>query len=161
MICSGFAQALTLLSTVLKEQGASALAIEGYGLRAHRQAITAAGLATPVLGVDDAGARVGQLAGTRGQRRAPDPVAPVPGGRATGRAAPERGAEVGGHGGLLIEDDYDGEFRYDRRPIGALQGLRPTLSSTPARLKTPGPGAPPRLDRAARPARHCVVEAKP
>lgn len=25
----------------------------------------------------------------------------------------------------IIEDDYDGEFRYDRRPIGALQGLDP------------------------------------
>lgn len=27
--------------------------------------------------------------------------------------------------GLLIEDDYDAEFRYDRRPIAALQGLAP------------------------------------
>ncbi len=25
----------------------------------------------------------------------------------------------------IVEDDYDGEFRYDRRPIGALQGLDP------------------------------------
>ena len=28
-------------------------------------------------------------------------------------------------GGLIIEDDYDGEFRYDRRPVGALQALAP------------------------------------
>jgi GntR family transcriptional regulator/MocR family aminotransferase len=28
-------------------------------------------------------------------------------------------------GGLILEDDYDGEFRYDRRPVGALQGLDP------------------------------------
>jgi len=27
--------------------------------------------------------------------------------------------------GLVIEDDYDAEFRYDRPPIGALQGLGP------------------------------------
>jgi GntR family transcriptional regulator/MocR family aminotransferase len=27
--------------------------------------------------------------------------------------------------GLVLEDDYDGEFRYDRRPVGALQGLDP------------------------------------
>ncbi len=26
---------------------------------------------------------------------------------------------------LIIEDDYDGEFRYDRQPIGALQGTAP------------------------------------
>src|SRR6185437_2864923 len=30
-----------------------------------------------------------------------------------------------GTGGLLIEDDYDGEFRYDRQPTGALQALAP------------------------------------
>ncbi|NEE40934.1 PLP-dependent aminotransferase family protein, partial [Streptomyces sp. SID7982] len=28
-------------------------------------------------------------------------------------------------GGLILEDDYDGEFRYDRQPVGALQGLDP------------------------------------
>ena len=28
-------------------------------------------------------------------------------------------------GGLVIEDDYDGEFRYDRRAVGALQGMAP------------------------------------
>lgn len=28
-------------------------------------------------------------------------------------------------GGLIIEDDYDGEFRHDRRPVGALQGMAP------------------------------------
>jgi GntR family transcriptional regulator/MocR family aminotransferase len=26
---------------------------------------------------------------------------------------------------LVIEDDYDGEYRYDREPVGALQGLAP------------------------------------
>lgn len=28
-------------------------------------------------------------------------------------------------GGLVLDDDYDGEFRYDRQPVGALQGLDP------------------------------------
>jgi GntR family transcriptional regulator/MocR family aminotransferase len=28
-------------------------------------------------------------------------------------------------GGLVVEDDYDGEFRYDRQPVGALQGTAP------------------------------------
>jgi GntR family transcriptional regulator/MocR family aminotransferase len=27
--------------------------------------------------------------------------------------------------GYLLEDDYDGEFRYDRQPVGAVQGLDP------------------------------------
>ena len=30
-------------------------------------------------------------------------------------------------GGYVLEDDYDGEFRYDRQPIGAVQGLAPVL----------------------------------
>ena len=27
--------------------------------------------------------------------------------------------------GLIVEDDYDSELRYDRGPVGALQGLAP------------------------------------
>jgi GntR family transcriptional regulator/MocR family aminotransferase len=29
------------------------------------------------------------------------------------------------HDAVIIEDDYDAEFRYDREPVGALQGLAP------------------------------------
>ncbi len=29
------------------------------------------------------------------------------------------------HDGLVLEDDYDAEFRYDREPVGTLQGLCP------------------------------------
>ena len=28
-------------------------------------------------------------------------------------------------GAVIIEDDYDGEFRYDRSPVGALHGVDP------------------------------------
>jgi GntR family transcriptional regulator / MocR family aminotransferase len=34
------------------------------------------------------------------------------------------------HDGFLIEDDYDVEFRYDREPVGALQGLAPDRVAT-------------------------------
>jgi GntR family transcriptional regulator/MocR family aminotransferase len=27
--------------------------------------------------------------------------------------------------GVILEDDYDAEFRYDRQPVGSLQGLDP------------------------------------
>ena len=36
-------------------------------------------------------------------------------------------------GGLILEDDYDGEFRYDRKPVGAVQGLDPERVCTSAR----------------------------
>ena len=61
-----------------------------------------------------------------------------------------------------VEDDYDGEFRYDRQPVGALQGLDPEhVVYAGTASKTLAPGAAARLARAAR--RACVepvVEAK-
>jgi GntR family transcriptional regulator / MocR family aminotransferase len=38
---------------------------------------------------------------------------------------PQRRREAAQWGGVVIEDDYDGEFRYDRQPVGALQALAP------------------------------------
>ena len=46
-------------------------------------------------------------------------------------------------GSFIIEDDYDGEFRYDRRPIGALQGLDPDrgmYAGTASKSLAPGVG---------------------
>ncbi len=43
--------------------------------------------------------------------------------------------------GWIIEDDYDGEFRYDRRSIGSLQGLSPErviYAGTVSKMLTPG-----------------------
>ena len=67
-------------------------------------------------------------------RRPRDRRPPVPDRRRAAAGAP-RGARRLGRppGGLVIEDDYDAEFRYDREPIGALQGLARTASSTPGR----------------------------
>ncbi|WP_026153434.1 hypothetical protein [Amycolatopsis methanolica] len=42
--------------------------------------------------------------------------------------APERRSALAcwaAAGGLVIEDDYDGEFRFDRQPVGAVQSLAP------------------------------------
>ena len=44
-------------------------------------------------------------------------------------------------GGLVVEDDYDGEFRYDRRPVGALQALAPehvVYAGTASKSLAPG-----------------------
>jgi GntR family transcriptional regulator/MocR family aminotransferase len=44
-------------------------------------------------------------------------------------------------GGLIIEDDYDGEFRYDRQPVGALQALAPehvVYAGTASKSLAPG-----------------------
>jgi len=44
-------------------------------------------------------------------------------------------------GGAVVEDDYDGEFRYDRRPVGALQALAPehvVYAGTASKSLAPG-----------------------
>jgi GntR family transcriptional regulator / MocR family aminotransferase len=127
VICSGFTQALSLLCRVLAAGGATALAAEAYGHRHHRDVIAAEGLAARPVPVDESGAVVDALAAL------PDaaallltpshqfplgvPLAPRRRGQAVAWAARA--------GGFVIEDDYDGEFRYDRRAIGAMQALAP------------------------------------
>jgi GntR family transcriptional regulator/MocR family aminotransferase len=54
---------------------------------------------------------------------------------------PRRRREVADWGGVVIEDDYDGEFRYDRQPVGALQTLAPdrvVYAGTASKSLAPG-----------------------
>ena len=47
-------------------------------------------------------------------------------------------------GGLVIEDDYDAELRYDRTPVGALQGLDPervVYGGTASKVLSPALGS--------------------
>jgi GntR family transcriptional regulator/MocR family aminotransferase len=81
----------------------------------------------PCLPVDGLGARTGELSGLRGAGAVlMTPAHQFPTGvplHPDRRAAAVDWAR--GTGGLILEDDYDGEFRYDRQPVGALQGLDP------------------------------------
>ncbi|MFF3098005.1 PLP-dependent aminotransferase family protein [Streptomyces cyaneofuscatus] len=127
VICSGFVHGLTLLGTVLRGRRVRELAVESYGLDLHRDLITGTGLATPCLELDHLGSRTGELAVMRGTgavlltpaHQFPTGVPLHPDRRA---AAVDWARSTGG---LVLEDDYDGEFRYDRQPVGALQGLDP------------------------------------
>ncbi|MFB7471486.1 PLP-dependent aminotransferase family protein [Kitasatospora sp. NPDC056184] len=131
VVCSGFAHALRLLfdgpRAVLPARSTGPLAVEGYGLGFHRGLLAAAGVTAVPLPLDEHGARVGALAHHRGVRTAlltPAHQFPTGGPLHAGR----RAAVVDwarGRGGLVLEDDYDGEFRYDRQPVGAVQGLDP------------------------------------
>lgn len=125
VLCAGFAHALTLLARVLRERRVRELAVEGYGLDIHRNLLTRAGLRTRPLGVDGDGARTEELTAGAGAVLL-TPAHQFPTGAAltpARRAAAVDWART--TGGLILEDDYDGEFRYDRQPVGALQGLDP------------------------------------
>jgi GntR family transcriptional regulator / MocR family aminotransferase len=146
VVCAGYAQALELLCQVLRAQGASRLAVEGFGLPAHWRIVTGGGLALCPLAVDAGGAVVSELAGAGGAGAAAavalTPAHQFPLGVAL---EPRRRREVvdwaAGTGGLVIEDDYDGEFRYDRQAVGALQSLAPehvAYAGTASKSLAPG-----------------------
>ncbi|WP_354643343.1 PLP-dependent aminotransferase family protein [Kitasatospora camelliae] len=122
VVCAGFAHALRLLAAVLP----GPVAVESYGLGFHRSLLTGAGLATPPLPVDADGAVVAELPGTGASAVLLTPAHQYPTG---GPLHPGRRAAVvdwaRSTGGLVLEDDYDGEFRYDRQPVGSLQSLDP------------------------------------
>ncbi|MFJ9621424.1 PLP-dependent aminotransferase family protein [Streptomyces sp. NPDC101181] len=127
VICSGFVHGLALLGRVLRRRRVREVAVESYGLAPHTERLTEAGLRTPCLPLDGHGSRTGELAALRGAgavlltpaHQFPTGVPLHPDRRA---AAVDWARSTGG---LILEDDYDGEFRYDRQAVGALQGLDP------------------------------------
>ncbi|MEU9146392.1 PLP-dependent aminotransferase family protein [Streptomyces sp. NPDC048349] len=125
VLCAGFVHGLTLLARVLRTRRVREMAVEGYGLDIHRNLLARAGLRTRPLGVDGDGARTQELTAGAGAALL-TPAHQFPTGAAltpARRAAAVDWART--TGGLILEDDYDGEFRYDRQPVGALQGLDP------------------------------------
>ncbi|MFI9561988.1 MocR-like pyridoxine biosynthesis transcription factor PdxR [Streptomyces rishiriensis] len=124
VICSGFAHALRLLFAPGGAVLRGPLAVEAYGLEFHRELLAAAGVRTTALPLDEDGARVDLLGRERAVLLTPAHQFPTGGPlHASRRAAVVDWARA--RGGVIVEDDYDGEFRYDRRPVGAVQGLDP------------------------------------
>ncbi|MGK5731638.1 PLP-dependent aminotransferase family protein [Streptomyces sp. URMC 124] len=128
VVCSGFTQGLGLVSRVLRERGTREMGVEEYGLWFHREALERAGLRCLPMPLDGRGADVGVLEGGKAAVRSVliTPAHQFP----TGVPLhPDRRAAVvdwaARSGGTILEDDYDGEFRYDRQPVGCLQGLSP------------------------------------
>ncbi|MEU9378601.1 PLP-dependent aminotransferase family protein [Streptomyces sp. NPDC048255] len=125
VLCAGFAHGLMLLAGVLRARRVREMAVEAYSLDIHRDLLARAGLRTRPIGVDGEGARTGELGAGPGAVLL-TPAHQFPTGAAltpARRAAAVDWART--TGGLILEDDYDGEFRYDRLSVGALQGLDP------------------------------------
>jgi GntR family transcriptional regulator/MocR family aminotransferase len=106
------------------------MAVEDPSLPLHRAILTANGASLLALPVDEQGACVQELAELAGGR-AIDAVLVTPAHQSpTGVGlAPSRRAALlawaAETGALVVEDDYDAEYRYDRAPLGAMQGLAP------------------------------------
>jgi len=120
VICAGFAHGLAAVCRALRSVGAGTLAVEAYGHQAHRDVAVGQGLRLCPLPVDGMGAVIGEA--SRADAALLTPAHQFPLGVTL---HPRRRREAAAWGGVVIEDDYDGEFRYDRQPVGALQALAP------------------------------------
>ncbi|MFH9820461.1 PLP-dependent aminotransferase family protein [Streptomyces sp. NPDC017230] len=125
VVCAGFLGGLGVLAELLRHRGADSVAVESYGLPHHRRLLARAGCDTPPLPFDDRGTLpLADPAAAQAALLTPSHQFPLglP-------LLPERRTALidwaRRTGGLVLEDDYDGELRYDRQPVGALQGLDP------------------------------------
>lgn len=126
VICNGFAQGLRLICDALAAEGAQTIGMEDPCMADHRAIAAAAGLGVAPLEVDREGASVEPVCASVPRVVVLTPAHQTPLGATlstTRRAEFVRFATESGN--YIVEDDYDGEFRYDRHPVGALQGLAP------------------------------------
>ncbi|WP_433797487.1 PLP-dependent aminotransferase family protein [Actinoplanes sp. CA-252034] len=154
VVTAGVAQGLALLAQVLRARGVDALAVEDPGSRGAADQLAFWGMRQVGVPVDEHGMRVGELAGAGVEAVLLTPAHQFPTGVvlsperrrrllawATGRPTAGGGTTAATEGpaddemtestegptggGLVIEDDYDAEHRYDRAPVAALQGSAP------------------------------------
>ncbi|GFJ89637.1 aminotransferase-like domain-containing protein [Phytohabitans rumicis] len=126
VVTTGAAQGFALLAGALRDAGASTVGFEepgSYGLRGHMEGHHVRLVPVPV---DADGLDVAALDRAGVPAVIVTPAHQFPTGVVL---APARRAALvewaRRTGGLIIEDDYDAEFRYDRDPVGCVQGLAP------------------------------------
>ncbi|MBI6567443.1 PLP-dependent aminotransferase family protein [Pseudomonas synxantha] len=122
VVTNGAQQALDLIARVVLEPG-SIVAMEDPGYSPARQLFMAMGASVASVPVDDQGIRVKDIPeGTRLIYVTPSHQFPLgmPMSQPRREALLERAIELGA---IIIEDDYDSEFRYAGRPTDSLQSM--------------------------------------
>jgi GntR family transcriptional regulator / MocR family aminotransferase len=143
VITNGYAQAVSLLLGLLAARGARTVAVEDPSAADDARPI-AQSLGLNVVGVPvgDDGVRVDALAELGADVLILTPSHQWPtGGVLSPRARAAVLAWAQRTGALVLEDDYDAEYRYDRAPIGAMQGLDPdrvAYAGTASKTLAPG-----------------------
>jgi len=127
-VCCGVTDGLGRACRALSRAGFSAVAMEDPGWERLRGCALAAGLQIIPVRVDEEGIRVEELEAHSAVRAVVlSPTHQFPSGVALSSARRARLLDWARRvDGLILEDDYDAEFRYDRRAIGAMQGTDPT-----------------------------------
>jgi GntR family transcriptional regulator/MocR family aminotransferase len=126
VVTTGYVQALALLTRAV---GAGPIAMEDPGLGFHREVVAHTGARVVPLPVDHSGARTDLLTTPPYRRVRAVVLTPAHQYPLGVTLSPERRraatAWARARGAFVVEDDYDGEFRYDRHPVGALQATAP------------------------------------
>jgi GntR family transcriptional regulator/MocR family aminotransferase len=126
VVCNGFGHGFSLVVRALVDRGCRDVAVEVPGYDEPRAQIRWAGARVHPVAVDAEGLRVGDLAGLPVGAVVVTPAHHSPTGVVL---SPRRRTQLvdwaRDGGGFVIEDDYDAEYRYDRQPVGALQGVVP------------------------------------
>ncbi len=132
IISTGFAQGINLvLHALARQSGVTCVAFEdpGYGSAQADETVRAAlatGINVAYVPVDEQGVVVSELAASGAQAVVVTPAHQSPTGVVLSPARRHALTDWACRGGgYVIEDDYDSEFRYDKEPVGALQGLAP------------------------------------
>lgn len=123
LVVAGVAQAAALLAQQLQREGLDTIAVEDPGSRGAVDELEYWGLRAAPVPVDDEGVQVRALAETGAAAVFLTPAHQFPTGVVLG---PQRRRELlAWDGELVIEDDYDAEYRYDRAPVPALHPSAP------------------------------------
>ncbi len=99
--------------------------MEDPGFWLHRMVLRHNGIEPFAVPVDDDGLDVDALAASGATTVLSTPAHQSPTGVVLSAARRTALVEWARAGHLVVEDDYDAEYRYDRAPVGALQGIAP------------------------------------
>ncbi|UOQ87857.1 PLP-dependent aminotransferase family protein [Agromyces endophyticus] len=144
VVTHGFGELLSTVARALAATGRRRIAVEAYGHASHREVLAAAGLEPVPVELDRDGMVVDRLETAGVDAVLVTPAHQFPTG--VPLSAPRRSALgdwARANGAIVIEDDYDGEFRFDGRAIGAFQSLAPehtVYGGTASKALAPGLG---------------------
>lgn len=124
IVVNGVAQAQSLLASVLSAGGNSTVAVEDPGSPGTRALLEAVGMEVLPVPVDGDGLMVGAIP-PRAGAVVVTPAHQFPTGCVLSSERRRELVERSAGSRLIIEDDYDAELRFDRRPVPALQALAP------------------------------------
>jgi GntR family transcriptional regulator/MocR family aminotransferase len=127
IVVAGVAQSLALLVPLLARRGATAVAVEDPGSRGARDQLSYCGANVVPVAVDGEALVVEELGASGAQAVVVTPAHQFPTGVVLSPRRRRALLEWARDGKLIIEDDYDAEFRYDRAPVPALQASAPAL----------------------------------